>query len=86
MEWIVLLATVFGLVFSGLWLAVALGSAGWIVYFFLANGAQSMIGSAVWNGIQMYSLVAVACFILMGQLILKSGISRKVYPNVAKNI
>jgi len=83
MEWIVLLCSVFVLVFSGMWLAIALGITGWIVYYFLANGAQSMIGSAAWNGVQMYSLVAVSCFILMGQIVLRSGISKKVYDCVS---
>jgi C4-dicarboxylate transporter, DctM subunit len=83
MEWIVLLGTVFVLVFSGMWLAIALGITGWIVYYFLANGAQSMIGSAAWNGVQMYSLVAVSCFILMGQIVLRSGVSKKVYNCVS---
>jgi tripartite ATP-independent transporter DctM subunit len=83
MEWIIILATVFGLVFSGLWLAIALGITGWVVFHFLANGSESMIGSAVWNGIQLYSIVAVSCFILMGQIILRSGISKKVYNSVS---
>ncbi len=83
MEWIVLLGTVFILVFSGMWLAIALGISGWVVYYFLANGSQSIIGSAAWNGVQMYSLVAVSCFILMGQIVLRSGISRKVYNCVS---
>jgi C4-dicarboxylate transporter, DctM subunit len=83
MEWIVLLGTVFVLVFSGMWLAIALGITGWVVYYFLANGSQSIIGSAAWNGVQMYSLVAVSCFILMGQIVLRSGISSKVYNCVS---
>ena len=83
MEWIILLCSVFIFVFSGMWLAIALGITGWIVYYFLANGAQSMIGSAAWNGVQMYSLVAVSCFILMGQIVLRSGISKKVYDCVS---
>ena len=83
MEWVIILGTVFGLVFSGLWLGVALGITGWVVFHFLANGAESMVGSSVWNGIQMYSIVAVSCFILMGQIILRSGISKKVYNSVS---
>jgi tripartite ATP-independent transporter DctM subunit len=66
-----------------MWLAIALGISGWVVYYFLANGSQSIIGSAAWNAVQMYSLVAVSCFILMGQIVLKSGISRKVYNCVS---
>lgn len=83
MEWIIILGTVFGLVFSGLWLGIALGITGWVVLHFLANGAESMIGSAVWNGIQMYTIVAVSCFILMGQILLRSGISKRVYNSVS---
>ncbi|MEO8128904.1 MAG: TRAP transporter large permease [Bryobacteraceae bacterium] len=83
MEWVIILGTVFGLVFSGLWLGIALGITGWVVLHFLADGAESMIGSAVWNGIQMYSIVAVSCFILMGQIILRSGISKRLYNSLS---
>ena len=83
MEWVVLLVSVFGLVFSGLWLGIALGGTGWIVYYFLADGAQSMMGAAAWSGIQMYSLIAVGCFIFMGHIVLESGIGRKVYACIS---
>ena len=83
MAWAVLLVSVFVLVFSGLWLAIALGVSGWIVYCFLAHGAQATIASAAWHSMQMYSLVAVSCFILMGQLILRSGVSERVYGSIS---
>ena len=83
MAWLVLLASVFGLVFSGLWLAIALGASAFIVYYFLAHGAQATIGVAAWHSIQMYSLVAVGCFILMGQIVLRSGVSKKIYDSMS---
>lgn len=83
MEWFVLLIPLFAMVFSGVFVFVALGMAALIVYYFLAGGAQSMMGAAVWDSIQMYALVAVGCFILMGQIMLKSGISQKVYNCMA---
>lgn len=83
MEWIVLLVPLFTLVFAGVYVYVALAVTAFIVYYALAGGAQAMMGAAVWGSIQMYPLVAVGCFILMGQIILKSGISQKVYNCMA---
>ncbi|MFH2131950.1 MAG: TRAP transporter large permease [bacterium] len=83
MEWIVLLVPLFALVFSGVFVFVAVGVTSFIVYYFLAGEAQSMMGAAFWSSIQMYALVAVGCFILMGQIIMKSGISQKVYNSLA---
>ena len=83
MEWIVLLVPLFAFVFGGVFVFVAVGATAFIVYYFLAGGAHSMMGAAVWDSIQMYALVAVGCFILMGQIILKSGISQKAYRCMA---
>ena len=82
MEWIILLIPLFVLVFSGVFVFVAVSAASFIVYYYLAGGAQSMMGAAFWDSVQMYALVAVGCFILMGQLLLKSGVSKKAYSSL----
>jgi len=82
MEWIILLVSLFVLVFSGMWLAVALGITTFIALYFLADGAHIIIGSAIWDSIQIYGLVAVALFILMGQIVLQSGVGKRVYSSL----
>lgn len=83
MDWLILLGTVFVLIFSGMWLSVALGATALVVYYFLGHGAQAIIGNVAWHSIQMYPLVAVGCFILMGQIILRSGVGEKIFRSMS---
>lgn len=79
----ILLGTAFVLIFSGMWLSLALGSTALVVYYFLGHGAQATIGNVAWHSIQMYPLVAVGCFILMGQIILRSGVGGKIFSSMS---
>jgi tripartite ATP-independent transporter DctM subunit len=65
---------------AGQWIAFALGTVGMTVVA-LSKGAMglSSIGSIVWNTANSYVLIAIPLFLLMGELILRSGVGRNFY-------
>jgi len=68
---------------AGQWTAFALGASGMLVLFLSKGllGLQSL-SSVVWNNANSYILIAVPMFLLMGELILKSGVSTYFYRGV----
>ena len=75
-----MLITVFGLLLAGLWVPVALGIAG-LLGIAVHSGTPPLraLGNLGWNTMNDFVLTAVPLFILMGQLILKSGLSERFY-------
>lgn len=71
------------LLMVGQWTAFALGITG-VVILFLAKGAIGLesLSSIVWNNANSYILTAVPMFLLMGELILKSGVSTYFYRGI----
>src|SRR5258705_7523084 len=72
------------LMVAGLWTAFALGIAGSIVLF-MAKGELGLhtLGSILYNSANSYILVAVPLFLLMGEIILRSGAAKHFYRGVA---
>src|SRR5690606_14692615 len=68
----------------GQWTALALGATG-VLVLYLARGGMGLmaISSVVWNNSNSYILIAVPLFLLMGEVILRSGISDRFYRGVA---
>ena len=85
MIWAVALLILFGLIFSGAWLGVALGSTGAILLFVFGGGhsALSCMVSATWNILTSFALTAVPMFIIMGQLIVHTGLAERIYGSLA---
>ena len=82
--WYILGIIAFGLVFlflfSGIPVAVGLGLVGIIVaVIFLGFGHAQALGNAPWNIGTQFILVAIPLFIFMGQILLHSGISDRLY-------
>lgn len=77
---IILVSGIFVLLLAGQWLAFALGLMG-MALIYASKGMLGLesIGSVVWNTVDSYLLMAIALFLLMGQIILRSGISRNFY-------
>ncbi|MDX5359973.1 MAG: TRAP transporter large permease subunit [Alphaproteobacteria bacterium] len=71
------------LLLIGQWTAFALGSIGTLIIF-LSKGVSGLevLSSVIWNNTASYILVAVPLFLLMGDLILRSGVSRYFYRSV----
>ncbi|MCP1335494.1 TRAP transporter large permease [Futiania mangrovi] len=71
------------LLLIGQWTAFALGTTG-VVILYLSKGVIGLeaLSSVVWNNTASYILVAVPLFLLMGDLILRSGVSGYFYRGV----
>ncbi|MGE0629882.1 MAG: TRAP transporter large permease [Hyphomicrobiaceae bacterium] len=69
---------------AGQWIAFALGAVGSLILLLTKGflGLES-ISSIAWNNTNSYVLIAVPLFILMGELIVRSGAGRNFYSGVA---
>lgn len=83
MIWASLLGILFTVAFAGVWLGVALAFAGFIMFEFPGGGVGHLVAPSVWGGLNMYTLAAVTCFLLMGQIIIRSGVSARLYGNLS---
>ncbi|MDX2159155.1 MAG: TRAP transporter large permease subunit [Hyphomicrobiaceae bacterium] len=68
---------------AGQWMAFALGAVGMLIMY-LSKGALGVqsLSSVVWNTANSYILIAVPMFLLMGEIILRSGASTYFYRGV----
>lgn len=73
-----------GLLLGGAGIGVAIGLVG-VVGITLAAGTQLWLslGDIVWNTTNTFTLVSIPLFVLMGEIILRSGISTRFYNGVA---
>src|SRR5690606_4720429 len=74
-------AILFAILFFGLPLAFALGLVGLVGFAILmgANAAAAMSAQIAWDTLTSYSLSVLPLFILMGNLVNHSGLSRNLY-------
>lgn len=64
---------------SGAALGAALGLTGFFLLHFFANGATSLAVNSIWNVFNSFTLSAIPLFILLGEILLHSGISQRAY-------
>ena len=64
---------------SGLALGAALGLTGLMILQFLAHGSTYVAVDAVWNVLNSFTLSAIPLFIMLGEIMLRSGVSQKIY-------
>ncbi len=78
---ILTLVGLFGLFFAtGIYIGAALGVLGLIVGFaFSDRPFWLFIGQTIWNPSSSFVLVAVPLFLLMGEILLRAGLSDKLY-------
>ncbi len=87
MSWEVTFLLVVGLLLvlllSGLWIAFGLGLAG-IIVLLLHGGLPALapLGYVSWNTVESFVLTSVPLFILMGELILRAGLSDNFYRSM----
>ena len=77
--WAVLIGGLAGLAGSGLALGAALGLTGLLLLQFVAGGATFVAIDAVWNVLNAFTLSAIPLFIILGEIMLRSGVSRRIY-------
>ncbi|SNS98643.1 TRAP transporter large permease [Tropicimonas sediminicola] len=64
---------------TGMALGAALGLTGLVILHFFSNGATSLAVDAIWNVFNSFTLSAVPVFILLGEILLRSGVSERAY-------
>ncbi|MXY33283.1 MAG: TRAP transporter large permease [Boseongicola sp. SB0676_bin_33] len=64
---------------SGLALGAALGLTGLLILHFLAGGSTFVAVDAVWNVLNSFTLSAIPLFIMLGEVMLRSGVSERIY-------
>ena len=71
---------------SGVWVAVALGSAGFVglVMKLGVDRVISFFGKIAWEQNTNFVLIAVPMFIFMGEILYRAGIMERIYTNAAK--
>ena len=88
MEWQGYAALLLGLLavamLLGQWTALALGAVGTLMLIIVkGNMGLLTINSVIWNTANSYILIAAPMFLLMGEVILRSGVSGGFYRGVA---
>ncbi len=81
MFWSVLIGLLVFTSSTGVALGVALGLTGLVILHFFAGGATSLAIDAIWNVFNSFTLSAIPMFILLGEILLRSGISGRAYAS-----
>ncbi len=80
---LVLGGSLFSMALVGAALGAAMGLTGFIILKFFAGGATDLGVLAVWNQSNSFIFSAVPMFILLGDLLVASGLSARIYGAVA---
>jgi tripartite ATP-independent transporter DctM subunit len=83
MIWASLGVTLGATVLSGTVLGAALGLTGFLILHLYAGGATQSAVQAVWNTLNEFTLTAIPLFILLGEILVASGLARGVYQAMA---
>jgi tripartite ATP-independent transporter DctM subunit len=70
-------------VFTGAVLGAALGLTGFAILHVFAGGATSLGVQAVWNTLNTFTLTAIPLFILLGEVLVASGLAGRIYAAMA---
>ena len=79
MIWVILICGLALTGLIGLPVGIGLGLIGLAILHFLVGDAMSLSITAVWNTFNDFILSAVPMFIFMGEILLASGVSRRLY-------
>lgn len=77
--WTALIGVLVATASTGMALGAALGLTGMVILYFFSNGATSLAIDAIWNVFNSFTLSAVPVFILLGEILLHSGVSKRAY-------
>lgn len=79
MFWTTLIGVMVAGASTGVALGAALGLTGLVLLHYFSNGATSLAVDAIWSVFNSFTLSAVPVFILLGEILLRSGVSNRVY-------
>ncbi len=83
MEIILVMGLLIGLIFSGLWVQMAVGVSA-VVYIYLLQGINGFkaLGLVSWGSAESFTLSAIPLFVLMAEILLGSGLSKRLYEGI----
>jgi tripartite ATP-independent transporter DctM subunit len=81
---IIMAILLFGLLLSGVWIAIALGMVGIIGILTVDPMSIRGIGVVAWDTLESFVLTAVPLYLWMGDIILHSGVSSTFYKGLSK--
>ncbi|MCC7276374.1 MAG: TRAP transporter large permease [Alphaproteobacteria bacterium] len=83
MLWLVLGSSLLGFAAFGAALGATMGLTGFIILKYFANGATQVGVFAVWDLMNNFTFSAVPMFILLGDLLVASGLSNRIYSAIS---
>jgi len=83
MLWLVLGSSLLGFAAFGATLGATMGLTGFIILKYFANGATNLGIFAVWDLMNNFTFSAVPMFILLGDLLVASGLSGRIYSAIS---
>jgi len=83
MIWIVILSGLILIGLTGIPIGIGLGLMGLFILHYLVGDATLLAITSVWNTFNDFVLSAVPLFIFMGEILLRSGVSKRLYLAVA---
>ncbi|MBN1956719.1 MAG: TRAP transporter large permease [Desulfuromonadales bacterium] len=84
MEIVIVMGLLIALIFSGLWVQMAVGVSA-VLYVYLIQGVNGFkaLGIVSWGSAQSYTLSAIPLFVLMAEILLGSGLSTRLYNGIS---
>jgi len=79
----IIVATLFLLLLSGLYIGLSLAGVGIFGFEFLVHQGE-WVGPTLYNSVNSFVLTAIPFFLFMGQIVLYSGLSARLYRGVSK--
>jgi len=79
----IIVATLFLLLSSGLYIGLSLAGVGIFGFEFLVHQGE-WVGPTLYNSVNSFVLTAIPFFLFMGQIVLYSGLSARLYRGVSK--
>lgn len=72
------------LAMPGLWIAISLGVAGIISLLVINPAGTQVIANCVWKLSTDFALTAIPMFLVMGEIIIESGVSQRFYKGLSR--
>ncbi len=84
MEIAIIMGLLIALIFSGLWIQMAVGACA-VVYIYLIQGFGGLkaLGIVSWGSAESYTLSAIPLFVFMAEILLGSGLSTRLYNGIS---
>ncbi|WP_029916967.1 TRAP transporter large permease [Pelobacter seleniigenes] len=84
MEIAIVMGLLIALIFSGLWIQMAVGVSA-VIYIYLIQGVGGLkaLGIVSWGSAESYTLSAIPLFVFMAEILLGSGLSTRLYSGIS---